>query len=39
MLAELQKKSGGTAVFATQYSAEDLQGFLADIQKDAKAQQ
>ena len=38
VLAELQKKSGGTAVFATQYSAGDLQGFLADIQKDAKAQ-
>jgi D-methionine transport system substrate-binding protein len=34
--AGLQKNSDGTAVFVNQYSAKDLQGFLADIEQDAK---
>ncbi len=37
VLAALQKNSGGTAAFANQYSAKQLQGFLSDIEKDAKA--
>jgi D-methionine transport system substrate-binding protein len=38
VLAALQKNSGGTAVFADSFSAQELQGFLSDIEKDAKAQ-
>ena len=37
VLDKLQENSGGTAALADSYSAEDLQGFLADIEKDAKA--
>ena len=37
VLDALQEKSGGTAVFADKFSAQELQGFLADIEKDAKA--
>lgn len=39
VLDALQENSGGTAVFADKFSAEELQGFLKDIEKDAKAQQ
>ncbi|MBW3092262.1 ABC transporter substrate-binding protein [Bifidobacterium sp. 82T10] len=38
VLDKLQENSGGTAVFADKFSASDLQGYLADIEKDAKAQ-
>lgn len=37
VLDALQKKSDGTASFATQYSAGELQGFLAQIEKDARS--
>lgn len=39
VLDALQENSGGTAVFADKFSASELQGFLSDIEKDAKAQQ
>ena len=35
VLDALQRKFNGTASFATKYSAADLQGFLADIERDA----
>ena len=38
VLDALQENSGGTAVFADKFSAKQLQGFLSDIEKDAKAQ-
>ena len=38
MLDALQENSGGTAVFADKFSVKQLQGFLSDIEKDAKAQ-
>ncbi|KAE8128032.1 MULTISPECIES: MetQ/NlpA family ABC transporter substrate-binding protein [Bifidobacterium] len=37
VLAALQSQSGGTAAFADKYSAQELQGFLATIEKEAKA--
>ncbi|KAB7790130.1 MetQ/NlpA family ABC transporter substrate-binding protein [Bifidobacterium leontopitheci] len=36
VLDKLQENSGGTAVFADKFSASELQGYLADIQKDAE---
>ena len=39
VLDALQENSGGTAVFADKFSAKQLQGFLSDIEKDAKAQE
>lgn len=36
VLDALQSESGGTAAFANKYSAQDLQGFLATIEKEAK---
>lgn len=36
VLDALQKKSDGTASFATKYSSSELQGFLSDIEKDAR---
>ena len=39
MLDALQENSGGTAEIADKISASELQGFLSDIEKDAKAQQ
>ena len=39
VLDKLQENSGDTAALANSYSASDLQGFLADIEKDAKAAQ
>lgn len=38
VLEKLQENSGGTAVFAKDFSAEQLQEYLSDIQKDAQAQ-
>ncbi|MCH4210041.1 MetQ/NlpA family ABC transporter substrate-binding protein [Bifidobacterium sp.] len=37
VLDALQSESGGTAAFADKYSAQDLQGFLATIEKEARA--
>ena len=37
VLDKLQENSGGTAALANHYSAEELQGFLADIEEDARA--
>lgn len=39
VLDALQSESGGTAAFANKYSAEELQGFLATIEKEAKAKE
>ena len=39
VLAKLQENSGGTAALADNYTADELQGFLADIEEDAKAAQ
>lgn len=36
VLDALQKQSGGTAAFANQFSAAQLQGFLTQIEKDSK---
>lgn len=36
VLDALQEESGGTAVFANNYTASELQGFLADIEQDAR---
>ena len=37
VLAALQSQSGGTAAFADKYSAQELQGFLATIEKESRA--
>ncbi|WP_018143198.1 MetQ/NlpA family ABC transporter substrate-binding protein [Alloscardovia criceti] len=36
VLDALQEESGGTAVFANNFTAEELQQYLADIEKDAR---
>lgn len=39
VLDALQENSGGTAALANKFTAQELQGFLSDIEKDAKSAQ